>query len=289
LAKRELIEGLAGPEPVAVLNADDERVRRFADVARGSVLTFGFGADAQFRAEKIEDRGAEGSAFDFVGPDAQGDRAAVAAGGEKRRTRLTLPLPGRHNIGNALGALAAASAWGIGAADAAQIFPQLVAGEMRGQLLRFAEGFAVINDSYNSNPVALAAMINLMERTPGYGRRILAAGQMLELGPDSARLHRDAGREAASRHLDWLVAVGGDAEQLAQGAIKAGLPAERVRFFADSAEAGAFVAGIVTAGDLVLVKGSRGVRMERVVEALRAAHALADGPEATPPIAQGRR
>jgi UDP-N-acetylmuramoyl-tripeptide--D-alanyl-D-alanine ligase len=281
LAKRELIEGLAGPAPVAVLNADDERVRGFAGVARGSVLTYGVAADAQFRAEKIENRGMEGSAFDFVAP--------AGASGAATCTRLTLPLLGRHNIGNALAALAAASVWGIGAADAAQVFPQLVAGEMRGRLLRFAEGFAVINDSYNSNPVALVAMIDLVARTPGYRRRILAAGQMLELGPDSPRLHREAGREAALRNLDWLVAVGGDAAQLAEGAIEGGLAAERARFFADSVEAGAFLAGIVAAGDLVLVKGSRGVRMERVVEALRAGHALAEGSATTPPVTQGRR
>src|SRR5262249_4319121 len=88
LAKRELIEGLSGPDPVAVLNADDPRVSRFAEVARGRVLTFGFSPAAQFRAEKIEDRGAEGSEFDFVSP----------AG----RRRLSLPLPGRHNVSNAL-------------------------------------------------------------------------------------------------------------------------------------------------------------------------------------------
>ena len=95
-------------------------------------------------------------------------------------------LPGRHNIENALAALAAASVWGIGAAEAAEVFPQLAAGEMRGRLLRFAAGFAVINDSYNSNPVALAAMIELLARHAGLSAaRILAAGEMLELGPES--------------------------------------------------------------------------------------------------------
>ena len=133
---------------VAVLNADDPRVARFADVAPGAVLTFGFGQGAQFRAEKILDRGADGSAFDFISP----------AG----RSRLELPLPGRHNIANALAALAAASVWGIGAEAAERAFPEILAGEMRGRLLRFAPGFAVINDSYNSNPAALRAMIELL-------------------------------------------------------------------------------------------------------------------------------
>src|SRR5262249_14428876 len=151
------------------------------------------------RAENIEDRGAEGSVFDFVW-----------SGG---RTRLTLPLPGRHSVLNSLAALAAASVWGVGASEVVQVFPRMLPGEMRGRLLTFAEGFAVINDSYNSNPVALQAMTELLARTPGYRRRILAAGQMLELGKDSPLLHHQAGREAASLNLDRVIAVGGDAAE----------------------------------------------------------------------------
>jgi UDP-N-acetylmuramoyl-tripeptide--D-alanyl-D-alanine ligase len=255
LAKRELIEGLCGPDQVAVLNADDLRVARFAQVARGRVLTFGVGAGAQYRAENIEERGAEGSSFDFVFP-----------GG---RSRLTLPLPGRHSLEDALAALAAASVWGIGAAEAAAVFPQLLPGEMRGRLLRFPAGFAVINDSYNSNPVALRAMIDLLAQTPGYKRRILAAGEMLELGPQSAQLHREAGRQAAAQKLDWVIGVQGQGSELAGGAAEAGLPASHTKFFPSSVEAAAFVSELLQPGDLLLVKGSRGVKMERIVDALR--------------------
>jgi UDP-N-acetylmuramoyl-tripeptide--D-alanyl-D-alanine ligase len=262
LAKRELIEGLAGPEPVAVLNADDPRVARFAEVARGRVLTFGCGEAAQFRAEKIQDHGAAGSEFEFLGP---GERA-----------RLTLALPGRHSIENALAALAAASVWGIGAAETADVLSNIKVGEMRGRLLPFAAGFALINDSYNSNPVALAAMVDLLVKTGNYRRRILAAGEMLELGPDSARLHREAGRWAASQRIDCIVAVQGNAVQIVNGAFEAGMPASQAHFFADSAAAAAFVAELVQPGDLLLVKGSRGVKMERIVEALRAKYPLAD-------------
>jgi UDP-N-acetylmuramoyl-tripeptide--D-alanyl-D-alanine ligase len=266
LAKRELIEGLAGPDTVSVLNADDPRVARFAEVARGRVLTFGFSPVAQFRAENISDRRAEGSTFDFVSP--QG------------RQHLQLPLPGRHSISNALAALAAASVWGIGAAEAAAVLPHLAAGEMRGRLLRFAEGFAIINDSYNSNPVALKAMTELLARTPGYRRRILAAGEMLELGPESLQLHTETGRHAAAQKVDWVVGVQGAAAGLVQGAVEGGLPADRARFFASSADAAPFVAELLQPGDLLLVKGSRGVKMERIVEALRARFALAgDGKE----------
>jgi UDP-N-acetylmuramoyl-tripeptide--D-alanyl-D-alanine ligase len=277
LAKRELIEGLAGQDRVAVLNADDPRVARFAEVARGRVLTFGCSPAAQFRAETIQDHGAAGSEFEFVGP---GERA-----------HLALALPGRHSVENALAALAAASVWGLTAADAANVLRNIKVGEMRGRLLQFAAGFALINDSYNSNPVALAAMIELLANTGDaktgiYRRRILAAGEMLELGPDSAKLHRDAGRCAASRKLDCVVAVQGDAVEIVNGAIEAGMPASQAHFFDDSTAAAAFLADFVRPGDLLLVKGSRGVKMERIVEALHAKYPLADE-EAAPSVSRG--
>jgi UDP-N-acetylmuramoyl-tripeptide--D-alanyl-D-alanine ligase len=254
LAKRELIEGLVGPDSVAVLNADDPRVARFAEVAPGRVVTYGLSAGADFRAENIDDRGMDGSEFDFIG---RNDRA-----------RLALPLAGRHNIPNALAALAAASVWGVGTAEAKEVFPNLQATGMRGRILRYEAGFSVINDCYNSNPVALAAMVDLLAHTPAQGRRILAAGEMLELGTSSPDLHREAGRAASAEKLDWIVGVQGDAESFIHGAIDAGHPAERTQFFPSSAEAAEFVVTLMQHGDLLLVKGSRGVKMERIVEAL---------------------
>ena len=126
LAKRELIEGLAGRESVAVLNADDPRVARFAQVAPGRVVTFGVAERADFRAENIQDRGLNGSEFDFLGPEG--------------RARLSLPLAGRHNISNALAALAAASVWGVGAAEAREVFPKLEATGMRGRVAAVRRG-----------------------------------------------------------------------------------------------------------------------------------------------------
>lgn len=271
LAKRELLESLAGPQPVAVLNADDARVARFAEGFGGRALTFGWSAEAEYRAEKLEERGAEGSAFDFVSP----------AG----RARLELPLVGRHNVQNALAALAAASQWGIGAEEARRVFARLAPAAMRGEVLRFEAGFAVINDCYNSNPLALASMMEWLAATPGYERRILVAGEMLELGPTSQELHRQAGRAAAGKKIDWIVGVRGDAEFLVQGAVEAGHPAAQAKFFSSPEEAAGFVAGLVAAGDLLLVKGSRGVKTERIVEALCARHALASPARA----AQGKQ
>jgi len=261
LAKRELIEGLAGRESVAVLNADDARVARFAEGFAGRVVTFGFSPQAGVRAEQLENRGAEGSAFDLVSP-----------GG---RARLELPLVGRHNVSNALAALAAAGEWGVGAEEARSVFPQLAPAMMRGEVLRFEAGFTLLNDCYNSNPLALASMVELLALTPGCRRRVLVAGEMLELGASSAELHRAAGRHAAEEKLDWIVGVQGHAEALVRGAVEAGHPAACAKFLASSEEAGEFVANLVQPGDLVLVKGSRGVKTERIVEAVSAKHAPA--------------
>jgi len=264
LAKRELIEGLNGRESTAVLNADDPRVAAFGTFAPGRVLTYGVKKPAFFTAEAIEDRGALGSAFDYVNPEG--------------RVRLELALPGRHVIANALASLAAASVWGIGAAEAQSVLRTMRAPSMRGELLRFSNGAALINDSYNSSPAALHAMTALLAATPGFQRRILAAGEMRELGTTSGELHREAGAAAAkSGKVDWIIGVAGDAAEIIEGAIAAGFNRAHTKFFASSEEAGAFVQQFFQPGDLLLVKGSRGVKMERIVEALIAAHAAVDG------------
>src|SRR5216684_742086 len=260
LAKRELIEGLNGRDSVAVLNADDPLVAAFASHAPGRALTYGIDNAADYRAEAIEDRGALGSAFVLVE--------------NGKRTRLELALPGRHVISDALAALAAASVWGIGAAEAQIVFRSMHAPAMRGELLRFSNGAALINDSYNSSPAALHAMIKVLAATPGYRRRILAAGEMRELGATSAQLHREAGKcTAETGKIDWVVGVEGDAAQIVEGAVAAGVPRAQTKMFASSEEAAKFLADFVAPGDLLLVKGSRGVKMERIVESLLAAHA----------------
>jgi UDP-N-acetylmuramoyl-tripeptide--D-alanyl-D-alanine ligase len=265
LAKRELIEGLNGRESTAVLNADDPRVAAFGSYAPGRVLTYGIEQPAFFTAQAIEDRGALGSAFDYVSPEG--------------RVRLELSLPGRHVIANALASLAAASVWGIGAAEAQAALSTMRAPSMRGELLRFSNGAALINDSYNSSPAALHAMTSLLAATPGFQRRILAAGEMRELGATSGELHREAGALAAkSGKVDWIIAVAGEAAQIIEGAVAVGFNRAHAKFFASSEQAGAFVQQFLQPGDLLLVKGSRGVKMERMVDALISAHADATAP-----------
>jgi UDP-N-acetylmuramoyl-tripeptide--D-alanyl-D-alanine ligase len=260
LAKRELIEGLNGRDSTAVLNADDPRVAAFGAFAPGRVLTYGIEKPAFFIAEEIEDRGALGSAFEYVSPEG--------------RLRLELSVPGRHAIANALAALAAASVWGIGAAEAQSVFRSLRPPAMRGELLQFSNGAALINDSYNSSPAALQAMTELLAATPNFRRRILAAGEMRELGTASPQLHREAGQFAAKTgKLDWIIGVSGDAAQIVEGAVAAGLPRAQTRFFPTPLEAAQFLETLLVSGDLLLVKGSRGVKMEQIVEALIAKNA----------------
>jgi UDP-N-acetylmuramoyl-tripeptide--D-alanyl-D-alanine ligase len=265
LAKRELVEGLSGSDSVAVLNADDPRVAAMASVAPGRVIFYGIEKPAEFSAEGIEDRGALGSSFTLV------------HGG--KRTRLDLSLPGRHVISNALAAIAAASVWHIGTREAQNVLRGLQTPAMRGELIRFTNGFALINDSYNSSPAALQAMINLLAATPGYRRRILAAGEMRELGPGSPKLHREAGEHAAKTgKVDFVIGVQGDAARIVEGAIAAGLPSAQTRFVATPSEAGEFLAEFVKPQDLLLVKGSRSVKMEKVVEAMLGRFEPVDAP-----------
>ncbi|HEX4542666.1 MAG TPA: UDP-N-acetylmuramoyl-tripeptide--D-alanyl-D-alanine ligase, partial [Candidatus Acidoferrum sp.] len=260
LAKRELIEGLNGHDSTAVLNADDPRVAAFGAYAPGRVLTYGIEKPAFFMAEEIEDRGALGTAFDYVSPEG--------------RVRLELTVPGRHTIANALAALAAASVWGIGAAEAQTVFGTLRAPAMRGELLQFSSGAALINDSYNSSPAALQAMTELLAATPNFKRRILAAGEMRELGTASPALHREAGQFAAKTgKIDWIIGVTGDAVQIVEGAVAAGFSRSKAKFFATPQEAAEYLGSLVASGDLLLVKGSRGVKMEQIVEALIVRHA----------------
>src|SRR5262249_37340631 len=145
----------------------------------------------------------------------------------------------------------------------------------RGEVLRFYDGFVVLNDSYNSNPAAMEAVIAFIKALSGFKRKILVAGEMLELGPHAEQYHRNCGKLAAEAKIDRIVGVRGMAELITRAAVKQGrLPAE-TPFFADSAAAGEWLTREVIDGDFVLVKGSRGVRTEKVIEILRRDHALA--------------
>ena len=240
-AKRELIESL--PEDgVAVLNADDPRVAAFASIHRGRSLTFGFSESAHVRAEKAE-FSPDGARFRALGVDYE--------------TGLT----GRHAVSNLLAALAVACVFHIPPESLRDAVRSFAVGKMRGERIE-ARGITVWNDCYNSNPEAAQSMLDVLARTPAR-RRFAVLGEMLELGHASEELHRRIGRYAASAKLDYLVGVHGDARFMSDEALAAGLPSA---FFEDPADAGDWVRRAATAGDAVLFKGSRGVRIERALE-----------------------
>jgi UDP-N-acetylmuramoyl-tripeptide--D-alanyl-D-alanine ligase len=251
-AKYELVEALPS-SGVAFLNCDDAYVSQFGRDFRGKTVYFGRGPCADPRAQAIAPQGAQGQTVDV--------RA-----GEKHAT-LRLRLLGEHNVSNAMAAIAVGVEAGIALETCCEVLAELEPEDKRGQILTIG-GATVVNDCYNCNPEALKAMIGTLASMPvgEKGRRILVAGAMLELGPESAALHAACGRAAAEAGIDVIAAVSGDAEHLAEAARELGANA---LFIATSEEAGRWLRGMVRPGDVVLLKASRGVRLERALEAWR--------------------
>ena len=246
-AKYELIQSLSA-NGTAVLNADDEFVSQFGRDFAGRVLTFGIDHSAAVTAENIKELGLEGSHFDVV---ANGNRA-----------RARLGLIGRHNIYNALAAVTVAMDRGLSLEEAAAALALLTPSDKRGQVLEVA-GATVINECYNSNPRALDFVVDALAGMPTKGRRIVVAGEMLELGPATDELHRHAGEHMAERGIDVVVGVRGAAQHIVNSASARGTRAE----FVETPEAaGEWLAREIKPGDLVLLKASRGVKLEKALE-----------------------
>ena len=249
-AKYELIESLPA-DGMAVLNGDDEYVSQFGRDFKGKVKTYGRAASADVRAENIRSRAHEGSEFDVV------------IGGTRHHARL--PLMGEHNVVNALAAVAVGMEQGLNPAEAVAALASVVPADKRGQVLQ-VDNITVINDCYNSNPKALNAMVDALALMPAK-RRILVAGEMLELGPSGAEMHRAAGRHVAEKKIDVLLGVRGLAQAMVDVASEAGVRAEFVRL---PEEAGEWLAREARDGDVILLKGSRGVKLEKALETLQA-------------------
>jgi UDP-N-acetylmuramoyl-tripeptide--D-alanyl-D-alanine ligase len=247
-AKFELIESLSA-NGVAFLNCDDAYAAQFGRDFSGRVVYFGAGpcADPQILSS-VE--------------DSEGLHVRIRA--RERETGFTLQLLGAHNASNAVAGLAVALEAGVDLDAAITAIASLTAGDKRGQVIEIA-GATILNDSYNSNPEALRSMIRTLAARPATGRRILVAGEMLELGEHGPALHIDCGRAAAEAGLDLVVAVQGNAEYLATAACAGGVPAV---FLRDADTAGQWLVENLRPGDVVLVKGSRGVHLERAIESL---------------------
>ena len=250
-AKRELVDSLP-IDGVAFLNGDDDRVRTFRDGLRQRAVLYGMGEDCAVRALPVQELGLAGTRF-MVETEGQ-------------RQEIHLRLLGRHNVLNALAAIGVGLASGVPLSACGEALEAMRPTEKRGATVVW-RGAELINDCYNSNPPALHSMISTLA-SGAARRRILVAGEMLELGPEAERLHAECGRAAASAGINIVIGVRGLARAISDAAGAGG--AEAI-FFEGPEEAGQWLRESLREGDLVLLKGSRGVRLERALEALREA------------------
>ena len=255
-AKAEILDGARARDHL-VVNAGDPlamaRIGRFP----GRVTTFGVASPADVRATDVEDRGIDGM------------RATVQT--PAGRATLSTPLVGAGQVANVLAAIAVALRFQVPLDELVRVAATFAPPPRRGEVVRLSGGVTVVDDSYNSSPAALQRALRSLGQDRGHRRRIAVLGEMLELGDRAPALHRDCGRLVAEAGFDVLLAVGGPAaDALAEGARAAGLDAARVMTCGASDEAATLAANLVRAGDLVLVKGSRGVRTDRVADRLKA-------------------
>jgi UDP-N-acetylmuramoyl-tripeptide--D-alanyl-D-alanine ligase len=253
LAKREILEG-ARPGAAAVLNADDPLVMKAGAGWKGPKVTFGLSESADVRARRVRHRGYEGLAFtlDYDGAEA----------------RVEVPFVNEAYVPNLLAAAAVCRSFGYSLDDILPRLGGLSPYAMRGVLVELPGGVRLYDDSYNSNPRALEEALRSLGALPA-ARKVAVLGDMLELGPGAPDYHRQAGASVARWKWDILVAVGPLARSIAEGALAAGLPPESVLSFPDSPAAAAAIGAVIRDGDLVLVKGSRGVKTEIIASAVR--------------------
>jgi UDP-N-acetylmuramoyl-tripeptide--D-alanyl-D-alanine ligase len=255
-AKAESLEH-AGPDDLLIANADDPRVASRAAAFGGRIVTFGIEQSADVRATRLEERGLDGTAAHVRTP--AGEMA------------LHTPLLGLGNLSNVLAAVAVAVQFDVPLDEVAARAAALHPAHRRGELLRLPGGVTLIDDSYNSSPSALKRALQTVQSATGSARKIAVLGEMLELGDHATRLHQECGSVAAAAGLDLLITVGGAAARtLAEAAVANGMPPSSVTWVATSAEAAALAADRTRAGDLVLVKGSRGIGTDAVVDRLKA-------------------
>ncbi|MGE3598991.1 MAG: UDP-N-acetylmuramoyl-tripeptide--D-alanyl-D-alanine ligase [Dehalococcoidia bacterium] len=249
-AKRELVEWMPANATVT-LNADDPRVAAMASVARCRVVRYGLGQDCDVRAGEIEDFGLAGFSFRLI---AQG-----------RSVIVRTPLIGRHNVHNCLAAAAVALAQGMSLTDIAGALTT-ASNPLRLKRLPGPAGSTLIDDTYNANPASMNAALDLLEvATSGRGRRIAVLGDMLELGNEEERLHRELGQRAAAA-ADLVILTGPRSRWTAEAAAHQG--GARVCYVEEPQRLAGAVRSVVTSGDVVLLKASRGMMFERVVDAL---------------------
>ncbi|HHY40240.1 MAG TPA: UDP-N-acetylmuramoyl-tripeptide--D-alanyl-D-alanine ligase [Syntrophaceticus sp.] len=251
-AKGELLSSLP-PEGCAVLNADDPWQLKMASRVRGELIYYGTDSKCQVRATDIRLRGLEGVDFKLHTPSGEAD--------------CFLPLPGRHNVANALAAAAVGYKFSLNPEEIAAGLAYVSLTGMRLDVKAGIRDTKIIDDSYNASPASTIAALELLAAVDG-NRKTAVLGDMYELGEETITGHREVGVKAAVLSIDCLCTVGELAREIAVGAESAGLPKKRIHTFQEKAEAIAFLKSYLEKGDVVLIKGSRGMRMEEITASL---------------------
>jgi UDP-N-acetylmuramoyl-tripeptide--D-alanyl-D-alanine ligase len=253
-AKAEILEGLT-PDQIAVLNGDDPRVAPLVRRTQAKALTFRIHGEADLIARDLQIYNGRGIAF------------RLHRGSDE--TLIRLPVPGRHNVANALAAAAAATALGVDLETIRRGLDGFNPLSMRLEV-RSVAGRRFINDAYNANPHSMASALETLESLKGTARAFLVIGDMLELGEYAREAHLELGASIARMAIDGLITFGELARYVAEGAAAAGMPAERITHCRDLETVRERVLAETKEGDLILVKGSRGMKMERVLEGVPA-------------------
>ncbi|MEA2338569.1 MAG: UDP-N-acetylmuramoyl-tripeptide--D-alanyl-D-alanine ligase, partial [Thermoanaerobaculia bacterium] len=233
--------------------ADNKYVMDISRGFEGRKITYGIEHDADFRGTNIRERGLLGTTFEVNGHS------------------FELSLPGRHNLENLLAAIATARSIGISWEGIERGVRNVKPAYHRGIILD-AGGATIYDDTYNSNPYALGRALTLMEQADVSGRRIAVIGDMLELGDKELDYHRDAGR-AIPKSVDTVIGVGKRSRALLDGAREAGFGDDKLHHFDDAQSAGEFLRTFIRPEDLVLIKASRGIGLDRIVNMLTNGHA----------------
>ncbi len=245
-AKCEILEYLDKDAKV-VLNADDELLNSLKTKLK--VVKFGLDKGYDFYADKMN-----------LEPDGINFRL-------NGKHKINMGVVGRHNVYNALGAIAAGLDFGVSIDEIKEALSEFKMPNMRMEVRRIGD-IKIINDSYNSNPLSMKKAIESLGDITTKGRKVLVAGDMLELGNLASRFHHLLGRQAAESGIDLIVAVGRLAEHIAKGAQEAGMNEKKIKLYSLTKEACEAVANLIKKGDTVLVKGSRAMKMEQIVEGL---------------------
>jgi UDP-N-acetylmuramoyl-tripeptide--D-alanyl-D-alanine ligase len=251
-AKMEIFEGLS-EKGIAILNGDDKLLYGLKDLLKYKTVYYGMEEGLDYQAYNVQTWGERGSCFDITLKD--------------KDYRVNIYVPGVHNIYNALAAIAVGLESGISMDDIIEGIAQFRPAKMRLDIISY-KGIKIIDDTYNASPQSMEAAINVLREVAGDKRTVAVLGDMLEMGKFGDNAHISIGKFAVLKGIDYIISVGENARRIVQGALEAGAKASSVFSFKDNAEAGCFLKGFVQDGDVILVKGSRGMKMEEIVNLL---------------------